>query len=265
MKTFLPSTTPGVVLGQFLIFLFFLTGCATEFNLATQKQERLIYGTDKEVKVGSAVAEKLEANYKVIEDVDVNERLQRILARIVAVCDRRDIVYFIKAIDEDINNALSLPGGYVYIFKGVLDLVENDDQLAGVVAHEVAHITARHGIKRLQNAYGALFLQLLSTQSNGNVAGGVNFALTALFMEYSQEAEFESDRLAVKYLRKAGYDPNEMTKFLAFLKKEKEKAPLRRYSYWRTHPGIAKRMAVVNQEITGKLEFRDYLNLIGND
>ncbi len=243
----------------------FLQGCATEYNLATRQQETLLYGTEKEVKIGDTIAPKIEEQYDILRDVDVNERVQRILQRIVAVCDRKELVYFIKVLDDDLINAVSLPGGYIYVFRGLIEKTDNDDELAGVVAHEVGHITARHGIKRMQNAYAALLLQVASTQTNARVAGGVNFVLNSLFMEYSQEDEFEADRLSVKYLKKAGYDPKAMVRFLEKLKIEKEKAPLRQYSYWRTHPHLSQRISVVNQEITGKLEFRDYLNLIGND
>jgi len=248
-----------------LTFILFLQGCATEYNLATQKEETLLYGTDKEIKIGETVAPKIEAQYTMVTDVDVNERVERILDRIVAVCDRKDLVYFIKVIDDDPVNAVSLPGGYVYVFRGLIDKVESDDELAGVIAHEVAHITAKHGVKRMQNAYAAMILQVASTQAGGRVASGVNLALNSLFLEHSQEDEFESDRLGVKYLKKAGYDPKAMVAFLKKLKVEKEKEPLRKHSYWKTHPNISQRISVVNQAVTGKLEFRDYLNLTGND
>src|SRR3989338_6593717 len=249
----------------FSIFcLMTFSGCTTEYNLATQQQETLLYGTEKEVAIGDAVAAQWEAREELVTDVDVNERVQGILNRITAVCDRKDIIYFIKVIDKDLLNAVSLPGGYIYVFKGLIDKVDNDDQLAGVIAHEVGHITAKHAVKRIQNAYGALILQGLATQSTAQVAKGVNFALTSLFIEHSQEDEFQSDRLSVKYLKKAGYDPRAIIKFLEKLKKEQEDTPLRQYSYWRTHPFVSQRISVVNQEITGKLEFRDYLNLMGD-
>ncbi|MBI5149638.1 MAG: M48 family metalloprotease [Candidatus Omnitrophica bacterium] len=246
-----------------MLFCCALAGCSTEYNLATQQQETLIYGTDKEVAIGEAVAAKMEAQYETATDVDLNERVQKILGRVVAVCDRKDIVYFIKVIDKDLMNAVSLPGGYVYIFKDVLDKAENDDELAGVIAHEVAHITARHAVKRIQNAYGALILQGLATQSSTRVAQGVNFALLSLFSAYSQQDEFEADRLGVKYMRLAGYNPDAMVTFLKKLKKEEDKQPSREYSYWRTHPFIPQRISAVNQAITGKLDFKDYLNLMG--
>ena len=255
----------GVLFFFIMGMTVFIQGCATEYNLATKKQETLLYGTEKEIKIGDAIAPKIEAQYDILEDVDVNERLQRILDRIVAVCDRKDLVYFIKAIDDDPINAVSLPGGYVYVFRGLIDEVDNDDQLAGIIAHEVGHITARHGVKRMQKAYAILALQIASTQTNARVAGGVSLALNSLFLEHSKQDEFEADRLSVKYLKKAGYDPKAMMTFLEKLKIEGEKEPLKKFSYWRTHPHIPQRISAVNQEITGKLEFKDYLNLTGND
>jgi len=246
--------------------IFAVMGCTTEYNLATQKQETLIYSSEREVKIGDKIAPKIEARYDIVTDVDVNERIERIFKRIVAVCDRKDLVYFIKIIDEDPINAVSLPGGYVYVFRGLIDKAQSDDQIAGVIAHEIGHITAKHGIKRMQNAYAAMAVQLAAMSSRGaNVASGTNLALTSLFVEHTQKAEFEADRLSVKYLKKAGYNPAEMAEFLKIVKREKEKAPLRRYSYWRTHPNISQRISVVNQAVTGKLEFRDYLNLTGEN
>ena len=134
------------------VLFFICPGCSSEYNLATKQQETLIYDADKEVDLGAKVARQIEKHYKINTDVDVNERVEKILKRIVAVCDRKDIVYFIKVINEDYMNAASLPGGYVYVFQGLLDKIDNDDQLAGVIAHEVGHINARHAVKQIQNA-----------------------------------------------------------------------------------------------------------------
>jgi predicted Zn-dependent protease len=244
-----------------LSFLMTMAGCTTEYNLATQKQETLIYSTDKEVQIGDAVAPKIEAEFKLLTDIDVNERVQGILDRIVAVCDRKDIVYVVKIFDDETLNAVSLPGGYVYVFRGILDKVESDDQLAGVIAHEVGHITARHGVKRMQSAYAALALQVAAASGGAQAAAGANVALTSLFLEYSQQAEFEADKLGVKYLKKAGYDPRAMAGFLEVMQSAKEKEPPNPFSYWKTHPNLSQRISVANQEVTGQLEFKDYLNM----
>lgn len=248
----------------YAILVLIFVGCATEYNLATQQEEMILYSNDREVSIGTKVAQSIEKNYEINTDVDVNQRVEKILKDIVAVSDRKDVVYFIKVINKDIINAISLPGGYIYIFQGLLDEIESDDELAAVVAHEVAHITAKHGIKRLQSSYGAMALQLLASHSNSEVASGVGLMLNTIFTEHSQEAEFESDRLGVKYLKAAGYDPHGMVKFLTRLRNKEERTSPKAIVYWRTHPHLSKRIAVVNQEIKGKLEFREYLNLMGD-
>ncbi len=243
-------------------------GCVSEYNLATQQEESLIYGTEKEVAIGESFSRSLENHYKnkIVTDVDVNERVEKILKRIVAVCDRSDLVFFIKVIDEDIINAVSLPGGYVYVYKGLIDKIDNDDQLAGVIAHEVGHICAKHAIKRIQAAYGATLLQVAAaTTPARNISGGLNFALESLFMEYSQQDEFQADALGVKYMKAAGYNPNQMVAMLDKLYTQEKKEPIRPYSYWKTHPHLSERMAKVNTIISGKMDFRDYVRTIGRD
>ncbi len=246
-----------------ILLLFLFAGCTNEYNLATEQEEKIMYGTDREVQLGDAISQKVEEKYKVIKDVDINERVQKVLNRIVEVCDRKDLVYFAKVLDDDEMNAVSLPGGYVYIFRGLYDKIQNDDQLAGIIGHEVGHINAKHAVKRLQDSYGYMLIQAAAIGTgSGRFASGVNFALTSLFMAFSQEDELQADKLGVKYMKKAGYDPKEMVKVLEILRKNQEKEPLRPYSYWQTHPHIPQRIAAVNQEINGELQFKDYLQLM---
>ncbi len=249
-----------------LMSLLNLWGCSSEYNLATGREERLIYGTEKEVRIGDSVARQIERNYKINEDIDVNARVQKILESLIPVVDRKDVVYTIRVIDEDKINAVSLPGGYIYVFKGLMDKVENDDQLAGVIAHELGHITARHGIKRMQSAYGYTILQALAIASqDADAIVGVNAVYTSVFFAYSRRDEFEADRLAVKYMKKAGYDAEEMITMLDILKKEQDRAPAQQINYFRTHPYLSERVGIVHKEITGALRFKDYLNLTGNE
>lgn len=249
-----------------LVVLASLSGCATEYNLATGREETLLYGTEKEISIGDAVARQVDAEFTIVSDLDKNGRVQRILNRIVAVCDRQELVYTIKVIEDDKVNAFSLPGGYVYIFTGLMDKLKEDDQLAGVIAHEVGHITAKHGMKRLQNAYGYTLLQVLAAGTGSrDLAYGTNVILTSLFFAYSRQDEFESDELGVKYMKKAGYDPGKMIDVLTILKEQEAKAPPKEANYLRTHPYPNERMGIVNKAITGQIGFRDYLNLMGNE
>ncbi|MBF0479631.1 MAG: M48 family metalloprotease [Candidatus Omnitrophica bacterium] len=248
-----------------LIFLLMVCGLKisyAEFNLATGKTESLLINSDQEEGMGASAAATVDKQFKTIEDVDINERVKKILNKIVKVCDRRDLVYVIKVIDEKDINAVSLPGGYIYVFKGLIDKVKNDGQLASVIAHEVGHITARHSVKRIQAAYGAMLLQLGSMAAGGRVASGVGLALDSIFSEYSQQDEFEADELGFKYLTKAGYDAKDMLAFFEILQKENNKK-IGLYNYFRTHPYIGMRISNIRAKMKGGMEFREYLNLTG--
>ncbi len=267
-KLFTMLKRAGVsVLG--LCLMLWLSGCATEYNLATEQHESLLYGTDKEIEIGNSISRQFEKHYTLIDDVDVNERVRRIMDRIVAVCDRQELVYSIHVVvdkeDEHILNALSLPGGYVYLFKELYDKLKTDDELAGVIGHEVGHIAARHSIKKLQSYYGYTLLQIaaITTTRSGAVAQGLDTAFMAIFLEYSQEDEFQADKLGIKYAQKAGFNPNGMAESLKILKAQEDKDPSRPFSYWRTHPHLSQRISQANQVVKGHLEFRDYLNLTG--
>ncbi|MBI3314634.1 MAG: M48 family metalloprotease [Candidatus Omnitrophica bacterium] len=246
--------------------LAFLCGCFSEFNPATGREETLMYGDEKEKNIGAAASVQVEKTVKLNTDVDVNERAEKILKRIVAVCDRKDLVYTVRVIEDDAVNAFSLPGGYVYVNKGLVDLVTNDDQLVAVIAHEVAHITAKHAMKRLQGAYGALVLQGAAIASGqGGMAAGVGIAADSLLFANSREDEFEADRLGVRYMKRAGYDPSQMRVMLGKLLEHQMKEPPRPFTYWRTHPFIPQRMARANEAAKGAAGFRDYLNITGEE
>ena len=244
-----------------IVLTFSLIGCETEYNTALHKQDTLFYGDDKEKNLGASVVQSIEKTLKLDTDVDVNERVGKILKKIVSVCDRKDLVYTIRVIDDDMMNAFSLPGGYVYVYKGLIDNVDNDDQLAGVIGHEVAHVVAKHALKRLQAAYGATILEGAAVFSGqGALASGVDLAASSVFFVNSREDEFQSDRLGLKYMKLAGYDPNQMKIVLGKILKEQNKKGPQPVSYWRTHPYLSLRIARV-----GKGQFKDYLNLTGED
>lgn len=249
-----------------MVISIFLNGCTHEYNLATGQEESLIYGNEKEINLGNAIAAEIAKEMKFVNDLDQNARVQGIFERLTAVCDRKDLVYTVNIIDDETVNAFSIPGGYVYIYKGLLEKLKTDDEIAGVLGHEIGHITAKHALKRIQNSYSALLLQIAAIGSgSGNLAAGMNTILSSLFFAYSREDEFQSDELGVKYATKAGFDPKKMISVLQVLQKEEEKSPLNPPGYLRTHPYPNERIAIVNKTITGEVSFKDYLNLIGSD
>jgi len=258
------SSLKGIILFYIFMFSIFLTGCTTEYNLATKQQETFYYSTDKEVQMGRSIARQVEKEYKLAEDPLLQKRVEDIGKKITAVCDRKEINYYFRVLDDEEVNAVSLPGGYIYINKGLIEKVDNDDQLAGVVAHEVAHIVARHSIKKLQALNGYSILRLLTAVAmpdSGQVGNAADLAFTELMMGYSREDELLADQLASRYAKFAGYDPRGMIQFLLKLQEINRRKPLQPRSYFKTHPYVPDRIRIVKQEIGENIDFTDYINI----
>jgi MAF protein len=240
-----------------------IAGCSSEYNLVTNKEENYYYSTDQEVQMGKAMVKQVEKEYKLAEDPLMQERVEEIGKKIAAVCDRKEIDYAVKALADNEVNAVSLPGGYVYIFKGLVDKVGNDDELAAVIAHEVAHIVARHSVKKMQAVMGYSVLRILAipVPEAGSVVGAADTAFTELLMGYSREDELLADQLGARYAKAAGYNPRGMISFLEKLDDVNRRKPLRPKSYFKTHPYVPDRIRVVKQEIGEPINFTDYINV----
>ena len=157
-----------------------------------------------------------------------------------------------------------MPGGYVYIYKGLLDMLDNDDQIAFVLAHEIGHIAARHHIKLLQAALGYNLLVLASSQmqTSGNISQlqGINLILATILSGYSQEDEFLADQLAIKYTEKAGLKTEEGLAVLEKLQEANRKEGPHEISYFRSHPFIPQRIRRIKQTLGLPLELKDIIN-----
>lgn len=247
-----------------LILISVLSGCVTsEFNIATKKQELYIYSTEKEIKMGNNISKEVEKEFKLLDDPAVQERVDQIGQNIASVCDRKELKYYFKVLDNDEVNAFALPGGRVYIFKGLLKKMGDDDELAGVLAHEVGHITCRHAIKKLQAMMGYMLARALvaATPQSGDVGQGMDVAFNQILLGYSKEDEYEADKLGTKYMVKAGYNPEKMIVLLNRLHKINQRGPIRPYSYDRTHPFTTERIAAVKQAMGRNIDFDDYIGL----
>ncbi len=231
-----------------------------EYNSVTGKEDILIISTEHEISMGASIAKQVETAYKPVEDKHMQERVELIGNRLVQFCDRKELMYHFKALDIDDINAVSLPGGWVYVFRGLVDKCKNDDELAGVIAHEIGHIAARHSIKRFQTGMLAnIAMILVAATQGGQATQGADLAISSLMTAYSRGDEFESDRRAVRYTKAAGYDPNAIISFMRTMK-EANKDKLRPYSYFRTHPYEGERVGVVTREIKGTGDFNSWIN-----
>lgn len=243
-------------------------GCAhSSFNLATEQQDHSITSTQKEVELGRKIAQRVEEELPLLADASAQRRVKEIGERIAAVCDRQELVYSFAVLDEESVNAFSLPGGYIYVHRGLIEKVKNDDELAGVIAHEVAHVTARHSVKRYESSLGLQLAQLATIVARqGQAARGVSVAMQAARLAYARQDELEADRLAVKYLKAAGYDASAMLRFLETLQAIHTERSVYmprgviRPQYALTHPFVPERVRAVKEALYGVADYIDYLN-----
>ncbi len=251
-----------------LIWLMCLCGCVrSNFNLATQHQEYTLTSTEKEVEMGRKLARRVERELTLVADEPLQQRMRTLGERIAAVCDRRELLYHFAAVHDDEVNAFSLPGGYVFVNDGLIKKTASDDELAGVIAHEVGHIAARHAVKRFETGLGMQLVQIATLATRqGEAARGVSVALQAAQLAYAREEELEADRLGVKYLKAAGFEPKAMLTFLEklhALDQEKRQYLPRgvvRPRYAMTHPYVPERLRVVKEALFGVADYVDYLN-----
>jgi predicted Zn-dependent protease len=243
-------------------------GCmTTSYNPATQTQDYSLTSTSKEVAIGRRIARRVIEELTITDDEPLQERVRAIGHRIAAVCDRKELLYSFTVVKDDDVNAFSLPGGYVFLNDGLIKKTANDDELAGVIAHEVAHITARHAVKRFEGGLGLQIAQLATMAARqGAAARGLGVAARAAQLAYARQDELDADRLAVKYLTAAGFNPQGI---LTFLEKLQEihhgklhylPRGVTRPQYAMTHPYVPDRVRAVKESLYGVADYIDYLN-----
>jgi beta-barrel assembly-enhancing protease len=208
---------------------------------------KLASGTDKEVREGRMLAAEVDKEAKFIDDPIITEYVNRVGQNIVLHSDAK-IPFTIKVIDSDEVNAFALPGGFFYVNKGLILAADNEAELAGVMAHEIAHVAARHAMENERKMqvldYGLLAGMILGGGIIGNVlynGGGMIEAMA--FLKFSRGAEEEADKLGVQYMWAAGYDPNAMATMFEKLEAKNKKKPGTISKLFATHPAPPERRA----------------------
>jgi len=263
---FLKTLSKDLNIKPLLLLTILFSGCMTsEYNVGTHTQDTMFYSTAREVAMGRNIHKKIAEDFKISNNPYDIERVDEISKRLVEVIDRRELSYYFYIIEEDNEgkkeiNAFSLPGGYNYIFKDLIDILD-DDELAFVLAHEVGHIVSRHHMKRLQSAMGYNFLLAASGAATRDpeFVQGLSFALGQMMVAWSRADELNADSLAVKYCKQAGFDP------LAGIRAQEKlyaegKKKIRPFSYFRTHPYHAQRIRAIKETLQMPLTVDDYIN-----
>ena len=219
------------------------------------------FSIEKEIALGKGLAQEVERSSKLIDDPVITEYVNRVGQNLVRNSDAK-VPFTIKVIDSDEVNAFALPGGFFYVNSGLILRAQEESELAGVMAHEISHVTARHGT--CQATKGEL-MQLASIPAMIFIpyswAGyamyqGLNMAIPLTFLKFSRDAEREADFLGVQYMYKAGYDPNSYVTFFERIQADEKRRPGTIPKAFSTHPPTPERIGNTQKEIARILPAR---------
>ncbi|HEX8189355.1 MAG TPA: M48 family metallopeptidase [Pyrinomonadaceae bacterium] len=220
-------------------------------------------GIDKEVSQGRQLAAQVDREAKFIDDPVITEYINRVGQNVVLHSDSK-IPFTIKVIDSDEVNAFALPGGFFYVNKGLILAADNEAEVAGVMAHEIAHVAARHAMENQAKGMLAEIGLLAGSIFLGGLGGmlinqGAQFGALLGFMKFNRSAESEADTLGVQYMWAAGYDPNAMSTMFEKLAAKNKKKPGTFSKLFETHPQSVDRMNATRELVARFPDKEEYV------
>jgi beta-barrel assembly-enhancing protease len=220
------------------------------------------YSLEHEIALGKQLAQEVDRSAKFINDPVVVEYVNRVGQNLVRNSDAR-VPFTIKVIDSDVVNAFALPGGFFYVNSGLILHADEESELAGVMAHEIAHVCARHGTKQAtkgeiaQIAMIPAMIFIPYTWAGYAIYQGMNFMIPLTFLKFTRDEEREADYLGLQYMYKAGYDPNSFVAFFEKVEALEKKQPGTIPKVFSTHPPTPDRIEAAQREIATILPARD--------
>ena len=272
------------IISSLILSSLLTTGCST--NPVTGNKDFVTISEDQEIAMGRQGHGDVMKRYSLYENPELQNYVERVGRKLAAKSHRSGLVYRFHVLDSTEINAFALPGGYIYITRGLMSYLNSEAEFAAVLGHEIGHVTARHSVRQASASQvagigatiGAIFLPQLRTQAGQQM---VNMAGSAFLSGYGRDHELESDRLGAEYLARTGYDPQAMLDVIGVLKnqqvfdetlaKAEGREPRRYHGVFASHPDNDTRLQQVilaaNQyKVTGK-EIRnrsEYLALMEN-
>ena len=243
-----------LLIGSLLILVIALAGCSA--NPVTGKKDFSLISKDQEVAMGAQGHRDVLKKMKRYN----NERLQAYVNGIgqalAKKSHRSDIRYTFTVLDDPTVNAFALPGGYIYITTGLMAYLNSEGELAGVLGHEIGHVTARHGVKQQSAGIAsAILIDLISKSAGTSSTGSLNQFGTALIRGYGRDHELQADKLGAEYLARVGYQPQSMIDVVTVLKAQEEfdkfqarkegRQPKAYHGVFSSHPSNDKRLQQV--------------------
>lgn len=206
-------------------------------NVFSSAAEAGIISEKQEIAIGQSVAQQIEFRYHLLEDTGLQQRIDALGQRLAAVSDRPELTYSFKVLDVDEVNAMAVPGGFIYVNRSLIELMPSDDELAGIIGHELGHVVFRHSVSQLEKTMGMQALLLGLFGSDGLMLQMA--AVEALAAGYSRDDEREADVYGYRLAVRAGYNPYGM---LVGLNKLNRLHPERENDLFSDHPETQERI-----------------------
>ena len=219
------------------------------------------YSIEREIALGKQMAQEVDKRAKFIDDPVITEYVNRVGQNLVRNSDAR-VPFTIKVIDSDEVNAFALPGGFFYVNSGILLHADEEAEMAGVMAHEIAHVCARHGTKQatkgeiLNLASIPAMIFIPYSWAGYAIYQGINLGVPLTFLKFSRDAEREADYLGLQYMYNAGYDPNAFVAFFEKVQEAEKKQPGTIPKAFSSHPPTPDRIEKAQKEISTILPAR---------
>jgi predicted Zn-dependent protease len=262
----------GLVAVLALSVLLFQVSCSV--NPATGKQQLAFYNEEEEIELGRQSDEEIVASVGLYDDPELQAYVEEIGQKLAARSERPNLPWSFKVVDDPAVNAFALPGGYVYVTRGLLSHMESEAELSGVIGHEIGHVTARHGVNQASKqllAVLGLGLVSLVDEDVARWAGVASVGLGLMFLKFGRDDERQADDLGLRYMSRSGYDPREMPGVFTVLEGVETIEGAGRLPNWlSTHPDPGSRRDRLQQEVaqlpgdfsTARIERDGYLRQI---
>jgi len=210
------------------------------------------YSLEKEIALGKQLAQEVERQAKIIDDPVIAEYVSRVGQNLVRNSDAK-VPFTIKVLDSEEVNAFALPGGFFFVNSGLILKAESESELAGVMAHEIAHVAARHGTKQATRGeiinFASIPLIFMGGWTGYAIRQGAGLAIPLGFLNFSRAFEREADYLGLQYLYKTGYDPTSFVDFFEKIQSMEKKKPGTVSKVFSTHPMTDDRIKAAQEEI----------------
>ena len=227
---------------------------ACSINPATGQRQFSLIGEQQEIAMGAEYDKSIEAELGLYPDEELQQYVQDLGGRLAAQSERPELPWEFHVVDDSTVNAFALPGGFIYVTRGILAFFDSEAQLVSVLGHEIGHVTARHSVEQMSRAQLAqlgIGIASVASEEFRKYSGLAQLGLGVLFLKFGRDDEKQSDDLGLRYLVRAGYDPSEMPPVFDMLDRQGQLHDQPRLPEWQsTHPNPDRRADRIAEAIT---------------